>query len=758
MAKKKTRKSSKKKENYFMDLYGILLMLVAIIGIGKYGPVGRFIASFAVFLVGNLYFFLLLFVLVLGGYLIIYRKNINFFSSKMLGFYLLLIGILVFLHQNYVLESVEVSKIFSATVDNIMSTVTRIMESKISVGVFDASLSNTGGGILGAIFSTLFYKLFEKDGTDIVVWVLLISGFMIFTGMSIFNIVRNIAEKTKDMIPEKEEKLKKEKTKDKDKTKENISINESDNKFKIVDHNDVDKDKLVVHDISQITKTTPEAVNEETPKVEKVETNKQYKLPPIELLDAPKNKKNNTDHQIIEKNIETLEKVLKDFGIIGRVVEVNIGPTVTQYEMELNSGTKVSKLLSINKEISLALAKKDVRIQAPIPGKSTVGIEMPNDHAQSVSLRETIEGMPKNTNTSLLAVALGKDIMGKVKYCEIDKTPHLLVAGATGSGKSVCINGIIISILMKARPDEVKLVMVDPKKVELGIYNGIPHLLTPVVTDPRKASIALKRAVSEMERRYDLFEELGTKNITSYNKIIEEKNKKLPEDEKYNKMPYIVVIVDELADLMLVAGKEVEDSIMRITQMARAAGIHLIIATQRPSTDVITGLIKANIPSRISFAVSSSIDSRTILDMTGAEKLLGKGDMLFLPMGESAPDRIQGSFVSEEEIKKVVDYTISQQKAQFDSNFMDLDSVDHEKKNNPISDDKEEYDDPLYNEVVEFVVTTGKASASLLQRKFKLGYNRAARIIDLLEERGIIGPQNGSKPREVLIKLEKDDE
>ena len=757
MAKKKTRKNSKKKESYFMDLYGILLMLIAIIGIGKYGPVGRFIASFAVFLVGNLYFFLLLFILVMGGYLIIYRKNINFFSSKMLGFYLFLIGILVFLHQNYVLESIQVSKIFSATVDNIMSAVTRIMESKISVGVFDASLSNTGGGILGAIFSTLFYKLFEKDGTDIVVWVLLVSGFMIFTGMSIFNIVRNIAEKTKDMIPEKEEKSKKEKIKDKSKI-EPVSINDVDSKLKIVDHNDVDKDKLVVHDISQITKVTPEAVNEEAPKVEKVETNKQYKLPPIELLDAPKNKKNNTDHQVIEKNIEILEKVLKDFGIIGRVVEVNIGPTVTQYEMELNSGTKVSKLLSINKEISLALAKKDVRIQAPIPGKSTVGIEMPNDHAQSVSLRETIEGMPKNTNTSLLAVALGKDIMGKVKYCEIDKTPHLLVAGATGSGKSVCINGIIISILMKARPDEVKLVMVDPKKVELGIYNGIPHLLTPVVTDPRKASIALKRAVSEMERRYDLFEELGTKNITSYNKLIEEKNKKLPEDEKYSKMPYIVVIVDELADLMLVAGKEVEDSIMRITQMARAAGIHLIIATQRPSTDVITGLIKANIPSRISFAVSSSIDSRTILDMTGAEKLLGKGDMLFLPMGESAPDRIQGSFVSEEEIKKVVDYTISQQKAQFDSNFMDLDSVDHEKKNNPISDEKEEYDDPLYNEIVEFVVTTGKASASLLQRKFKLGYNRAARIIDLLEERGIIGPQNGSKPREVLIKLEKDDE
>lgn len=366
--------------------------------------------------------------------------------------------------------------------------------------------------------------------------------------------------------------------------------------------------------------------------------------------------------------------------------------------------------------------------------------------------------MPKELDNKPLAVALGKDIMGKVRWCEIDKTPHLLVAGATGSGKSVCINTIIISILMKARPDEVKLIMVDPKKVELGIYNGIPHLLTPVVTDPRKASVALKRAVSEMERRYDLFEEYGTKNIAGYNAIVESKNKKLPDDEKLAKMPFIVVIVDELADLMLVAGKEVEDSIMRITQMARAAGIHLIIATQRPSTDVITGLIKSNIPSRISFAVSSNVDSRTILDMSGAEKLLGKGDMLFLPMGESTPERIQGAFISEDQIKKVVDYTISQQKASFDQHFMNLDSVDQEIKENIVSTDKEEYDDPLYNDIVEFVITQGKASASLLQRKFKLGYNRAARIIDLLEERGIIGPQNGSKPREVLVKLEDSDE
>ena len=353
-------------------------------------------------------------------------------------------------------------------------------------------------------------------------------------------------------------------------------------------------------------------------------------------------------------------------------------------------------------------------------------------------------------------VTLGKNIMGKPIYCEINKTPHLLVAGSTGSGKSVCINSIIVSILMRAKPDEVKFVLVDPKKVELSMYNGVPHLLIPVVTDPRKANIALKKIVAEMEKRYDLFEASGTKNIAGYNLYLEKKNENLPDSEKIKKLPYIVVIIDELADLMLVAAKEVEDSIMRITQMARAAGIHLIVATQRPSTDVITGVVKANIPSRISFAVSSSIDSRTILDMTGAEKLLGKGDMLFLPQGENTPIRVQGTFISDEDIKKVVDYTISQQKARYDETLL----MDEEemKATSMVDDSKEDYDDPLYNEIVEFVVTQGKASASLLQRRFRLGYNRAARCIDLLEERGIIGPNNGSKPREVLVKLERKEE
>jgi len=430
--------------------------------------------------------------------------------------------------------------------------------------------------------------------------------------------------------------------------------------------------------------------------------------------------------------------------------------------LEVQSGTKLNKILSINREISLALAKKDVRIQAPIPGKSTVGIEIANDEIRSVSLREILETSPSNKANSKLLVALGKNIMGRSVFAEIDKMPHLLVAGATGSGKSVCINCIIASILMRTKPDEVKLMMVDPKKVELSMYNGIPHLMMPVVTDPKKASIALQKVVAEMESRYDLFSEKNVKNIATYNEWVEKENAKLPEDAKIKKMHYIVVIVDELADLMLVASKEVEDSIMRITQMARAAGIHLIIATQRPSTDVITGVVKANIPSRISFAVSSSIDSRTILDMGGAEKLLGRGDMLFLPMGENAPERVQGAYVSDEELEKIVDYTVSQQKAMYDERFMDLTSSAKEQGNagGGIKEVEEEYDDPLYNDIVEFVITQGKASASLLQRRFKLGYNRAARIVDLLEERGIIGPQNGSKPREVLVKLgsEEDDE
>ena len=420
--------------------------------------------------------------------------------------------------------------------------------------------------------------------------------------------------------------------------------------------------------------------------------------------------------------------------------------------MELKAGTKVSHLLNINREISLALAARDVRIQAPIPGKNTVGIEIPNAETTIVTLREVLESLPPSFKNSKLVVALGKNIMGRPIFAEINNMPHLLVAGATGSGKSICINSIIASLLMRTRPDEVKLLLIDPKKVELSSFNGIPHLITSVVNDPKKAAIALQRVVGEMEKRYEMFNEVGVKNIVGYNAYIDNKNKALSPSERMKRMPYIIVIVDELADLMVVAAKGVEGSITRITQLARAAGIHLIVATQRPSTDVITGLIKANIPSRISFAVTSNVDSRTILDMSGAEKLLGKGDMLFLPIGENTPIRVQGAYVSDAEINRLINYVINQQKAEYDEQLTKL-----EEKQLSIETEKEEHDDPLYNEIVEFVIRNQKVSASLLQRKYRLGYNRAARIVDLLEERGIIGPANGSKPREVLVKLEENE-
>ena len=754
MAKRKKKKETKKGFAHSIELYGILLILAAILGIGRYGPVGNMIASFAIFLVGVLYNPLLVVLLILGVYFIINREWPNLFTTKMLGIYLLLIGVLVLMHENYLLQNDgNAIKVFSETVDQLINSFSDVMKG--------ARPNAIGGGIIGCTFGVLFMLLFSYKGMQIIAWTLIIIGFSLFTGFSIVDFVKDKAKAAKEKFPKK----------DKSSSDEEVST-----KKPIITGNEEpamgeikDGDKRIV--ISSIDELTKAKVHEDTSKDEKevsevnvVDENKvtvkhNYVLPSINLLDPPKKKKNSVNQSLIEKNIEILEKVLKDFNIIGKVVEVHIGPTVTQYELELHSGTKVSKLLSIHREIALAIATKDVRIQAPIPGKNTVGIEIANKETSSVSFREVLEKVPKSLDGSKLLCPLGKNIMGNVIWCEINKTPHLLVAGSTGSGKSVCINGIICSILMRAKPDEVKLVMVDPKKVELSGYNGVPHLMRPVVTDPKEASVALAKIVSEMERRYDTFSETKTKNIATYNDYVEKMNKTLPPDEQIKKMPFIVVIIDELADLMLVASKDVEASIMRITQMARAAGIHLIIATQRPSTDVITGVVKANIPSRISFAVSSSIDSRTILDMTGAEKLLGKGDMLFLPMGEADPERIQGAFISDDEIKRIIDYTIEQQKAEYDQAFMNL-SGDSEKSASQKEDmaQVEEYDDPLYNEIVEFVIESQKASASLLQRRFKLGYNRAARIIDLLEERGIIGPPNGSKPREVLVKLDEGEE
>ena len=736
MAKKKQKKDSEKKKfQYSNEVAGILIILMSIIGIGNYGPAGNFIRSFSVFLVGSINTFFLIYLLIIGAYLVLKRKSPNFFSMKSIGLYMMVICYLVYLHTTYITKNgTEGIKIITETFDNLLLTFKS-----------PELISNSGGGMIGAVFSYAFYGLF-KDGTNIVVITLGVLGLILCFNFSIYDLLNKIKEKTKEKVHDIKEKHNSNLEHKKEK-KEEVSVNNS--------VNDTKEDTgVVIANASDITheKETKEEENDIpiNHNLEEKETNvvnKNYRLPPLGILKTVKNV-NNKDNELYAKEaIQKLEETLKVFEITGKVVQVNIGPSVTQYELELKTGTKVSKLLSIQKEIALALAAKDVRIQAPIPGKNTIGIELPNKVNSSVSFKEVLSCIPSVDEKNVLAVGLGKDIMGKVRWMEINSTPHLLVAGATGSGKSVCMNCIIASILMRARPDQVKLVMVDPKKVELSMYNGIPHLLAPVVTDPKKASIALKNIVAEMERRYDILEHTKNKNIKGYNEFCET-------HPEYQKMPYIVVIIDELADLMLVAAKEVEDSIMRITQMARAAGIHLIVATQRPSTDVITGVVKANIPSRISFAVSSSIDSRTILDMTGAEKLLGKGDMLFKPMGENVPQRIQGAFVSEEELQKLVDYTISQQKAIYDESLTVEKSGPSTSDINDNYSSEDEYDDPLYNEIVDFAINTGKISASLIQRKYRLGYNRAARIIDLLEERGIIGPPNGSKPREVLQKKE----
>ncbi len=768
MAKRKRRKSKKNKSLEIRpEVYAIFLIIIAILSYGPGKPlgfVGQMARCFAIFLFGSLDWLFIMAILLIGIYMLFKGKSPSFWSTKFIGLVLVSIGFLVFAHMGYIEEAKGgITDIYNDSMKDIQATWDLVNDGKEFV--------SPGGGMIGCTIAVGFKSLFAVTGTKIISVIFIIVGACLFTGFSIRDFFDKATEKGKDIITKN-----KDGKKDKNKDKENEDKSDS---VVIINDNNAPKEekeeeqKLVISSIDELKRMNNEVKEEneeekeetienlltdeyvEKPKVKK--TN--YVLPTLSLLKNITKSKNTNSQAIIEKNIQIIEKTLKDFGIFGKVVEVNSGPAVTQYEMELQTGTKLSKLLSINKEISLALAKKDVRIEAPIPGKSTVGIEVPNETISPVALREILENVPQNKVDNKLLVALGKNIMGKPRFCEINKTPHLLVAGSTGSGKSVCINCIIASILMRAKPDEVKLVLVDPKKVELSMYNGIPHLLMPVVTDAKKASVALQKMVDEMERRYDVLEEKKVRKIEDYNEWVEKENKVRSEEDQIAKMPYIVVIVDELADLMVVAGKEVEDSILRITQKARAAGIHLIVATQRPSTDVITGVVKANIPSRISFAVSSGIDSRTILDTVGAEKLLGKGDMLFLPMGESSAERIQGAYVSDEELEALVDHAVKQQKAQFDEKFMNLEAAKEQgNAGGEVKTKEEEYDDPLYDEIVEYVITSGKASASLLQRRFKLGYNRAARIVDLLEERGIIGPQNGSKPREVLVKMEGNNE
>ena len=747
MPKKKVRKEEPKKGfQYTKELEGLFLMLFGIIGFGNFGIVGDIIKKFSIFMFGNWYVVLLVLSLILGIYLIAKRKGPNYFSARLIGLYTILVAVLLYSHLGYIENTkLEGVQILRTTLDNIMVASSDIGEIKA-----------TGGGIIGALFSFLFVKLFDIEGTKIVVIVLAFFGVVMLFDLNIVNIIKAIFKPFKNIGKNREDSEEETET-------ETIKPTIVDAGVKEETPEEIDKRIVItsMDDLKQnnhnIAYEPPIAVEEQTLDIPNPEE-KPYKLPSLDLLDDGQKLGKINSTEFITSNTKIIERVLRDFAIVGKVVEVHQGPAVTQFEVELKSGTKVSKVLSINREIALALAAKEVRIQAPIPGKSTIGIEIPNMTLHPVIMKDILRDMPKKYADNKLVAPLGMNIMGQSEFVEINKTPHMLIAGATGSGKSVCINNIITTILLRAKPDEVKLVLVDPKKVELNVYDNIPHLLIPVVTDPKKASVALQKIVIEMDRRYDIFNESLTKNLETYNEYVEKYNKKHTDNPK-KKLPYILVIIDELADLMLVAAKDVEESIMRITQLARAAGIHLIVATQRPSTDVITGLIKSNIPTRVSFAVSSSIDSRTILDATGAEKLLGKGDMLFWPMGAIVPTRIQGSMLKDEEIKRVVQAVKSQSSLpNYDENMINLEKPTNTSNTQSSSGEfNDDGDDPLYNEIVEFVIKTGKVSASLLQRKYRLGYNRAARIIDILEERGIIGPQNGSKPREVLVKLEDSD-
>lgn len=621
MAKKKKSKASENESfQYSVELTGLILILIGLIGFG-FGPVGSYIKKFAMFLVGGwAWIFLLIFLLFLGSYMLFKRKLPRFLSQRLIGLYVIIIVILVASHFGFIENCKGAGDIFQTTISKFMDRISTIGNNTALFTSGDISIE-IGGGMIGAIFAVLFSSLFGLTGTKIVSIILVIFGSILLFNVTLADILNKIKDGFKTMPKERKE--------------EKVINHEETKLYDYEEHKDFVEpemprdDKIVITSMDELKNIKEEPVKEslEAP-TKSYEINSSYALPPLSLLDDVGETKKVNSNNYIRSNRENLERVLNDFQIKGQVVEIHIGPAVTQYEVKVPSGTKVSRISGINKEIALALAAKDVRIQAPIPGKSTIGIEIPNPSISMVKFKEVLSYSGNDKGNIL--VALGKDIMGKPQLSDLSKMPHLLIAGSTGSGKSVCTNTIICSILMRYKPDEVKLMLVDPKKVELSNYNGVPHLLCPVVSDPKKASVALQKLVAEMEKRYDLFSEKNVKNIAGYNDLIDKENKN--SDNKVPRMHYIVAIIDELADLMLVASKEVEDSIMRITQMARAAGIHLIVATQRPSTDVITGVVKANIPSRIAFAVASNIDSRTILDSSGAEKLLGKGDMLYLPM------------------------------------------------------------------------------------------------------------------------------
>ncbi|MFF5993375.1 DNA translocase FtsK [Lysinibacillus sp. KU-BSD001] len=748
MARKKNKKretgqtkASKELHPLAYEIIGIMLIAFAMIAFFELGLVGQVVYTVSLFLLGNLHFFVPFLCVFIAGMLMVRRRGVKLNNRIIIGLMLMLGSFMVFSHS-ILFEQLHKGKLLLS--DSVLRETWRILID--SDGVINRS-DSLGGGLIGAFLFSMFHVLFDATGAKIAAMVLMIVGLILITGKALVPFIIEKGPTVKDKLKGMKAEKPTGRTKRKTRTEEEAAVAAVET---VATVETIDYYEPV---ISAFTENVEQSgrdefgadeddghVIDETIDVTNYAENAFYKMPSLQLLNAPPEHDQSGEYKVIQGNAKKLEQTFHSFGVKARVTQVHLGPAVTKYEVQPDVGVKVSKIVSLQDDLALALAAKDIRIEAPIPGKSAIGIEVPNSEIAIVTLREVLESKENNRPDAKLLIGFGRDITGQAKLAELNKMPHLLVAGSTGSGKSVCINGIIISILMRAAPYEVKMMMIDPKMVELNVYNGIPHLLAPVVTDPRKAAQALQKVVSEMERRYDLFSHTSTRNIEGYNEYIDQHN--LEHEEKQSKLPYIVVIVDELADLMMVAPGEVEDSITRLAQMARAAGIHLILATQRPSVDVITGIIKANIPSRIAFAVSSAIDSRTILDMGGAERLLGRGDMLFLPAGASKPVRVQGAFLSDGEVRAVVDYVISQQKAQYEEAMIPTDEPVQE-----MADEK----DALYDEAVQLVIDMQSASVSMLQRKFRIGYARAARIMDQMEMRGVVSPPDGSRPRQVLV-------
>lgn len=741
--KKKSTNKTKAKIKISNDILGFIIIALGIMVLlslfsTKMGLVGQIINGTSFSLMGFGGYFFPFFIV--GTGLVFIMDRFNKSERKAI------ISILVILIS------------FLVILDGINPTSTGLIE-RIRNGI-NLSKSNMGGGFIGSFFGFFFYKLFGTIGTYIVLSVLISISLLVLTNSK----VKDVIKKANELKPEFSTNNVKQKRTNRPRLSPDELLEISQ------DNPQINTDEIRINDYSRpqlkevkeglkepYKEQTKEPVREklseshikigadyiDTEVKEKQVKSKtiQYKVPSMDMLNLQSNRHEGSDKKEILNNAKIIEETMKNFGIDATISNINKGPTITCYELSPAPGIKLSRIVSLSDNIALSLASSDIRIEAPIPGKSAVGIEVPNKVKDNVFLREILQSNEYKNINSDIPLALGKDVSGKPIVSTIDKMPHLLIAGATGSGKSVCINTIIMSILYKSSPEDVKLLLIDPKVVELSVYNGIPHLLIPVVTDAKKAAFALNWAVTEMEKRYKLFAQNSVRDITSYNaKIIN------PEE----KLPKMVIVIDELADLMMVAAQEIEDYICRLAQMARAAGMYLIVATQRPSVDVITGTIKANIPSRISFSVSSQVDSRTILDMAGAEKLLGKGDMLFYPSFYSKPVRLQGAFIGEEEVEKVVDFLKEQNITSYDEDIIEV--VQNTKELDMVDGDE------LLPEAIRLVVDEGQASISLLQRRLKVGYARAARIVDEMEARGVIGGYEGSKPRKVLMTKEEFEE